>query len=569
MAKEVRTAPGITYCVTATQACTVELTMQNGTVITLASTDGAGQATFAGTGDVVVVSDDSAKVIPFLKASPAAVGGGSGNVQVGITEMRAVDSLPSSGEEKVLYLVPSDNPDTQNVRDEFIWVKGEGDVFGWEQIGSTAVDLSGYATTTALTTHEASTEAHKTSTDRAILNDLEHDTTRGLSVVHKDANGNVDGRVRVMVTAGGDTTLVTSGALTQQAKILPSMTATAYNAYTNPNTGTSYLFSGHTMSATELSPYGITEACVFIGEPTLPLRLRGTELTFNGASVSDRLLTDAQQRALAAVSTSTWGWFVEEDMITLSSGGKTLVKACSANGSNTTKGDGLELGADGEDVIITGASFTFNGVNVATTNDIPNVSSFVRETVVKALDNIVIDMLNASCPVGTVKPMLRDSAPDGWLLCDGSTIMQVDYPDLVEVLSGLPYNSETDTGFGGVPTPGGSAAACKLPDLRNRTLWGADGGLGSVIEAGVPDIQGTFTAFGGDTSLVSEAFQIESANNDVPFAGSTWKTSHLSFSAARSNSIYGNSDTVQPPAIAVNWFIRALPFAKYDVHLPE
>lgn len=52
------------------------------------------------------------------------------------------DSLPSPSEQysKKLYLIPSTNPETRNVKDEFICVKTE-DVWGWEQVGSTAITI--------------------------------------------------------------------------------------------------------------------------------------------------------------------------------------------------------------------------------------------------------------------------------------------------------------------------------------------------------------------------------------------------------------------------------------------
>lgn len=57
-------------------------------------------------------------------------------------------SLPAASEETMykIYLTPSANPDTQNVRDEFITIRSgsEGSyTYSWEQIGSTAIELSG------------------------------------------------------------------------------------------------------------------------------------------------------------------------------------------------------------------------------------------------------------------------------------------------------------------------------------------------------------------------------------------------------------------------------------------
>lgn len=57
-----------------------------------------------------------------------------------------VDSLPETGTEKVIYLVPSATSATNNVKDEYLWVDNK-----WELVGSTAVDLTNYWSKTDLT----------------------------------------------------------------------------------------------------------------------------------------------------------------------------------------------------------------------------------------------------------------------------------------------------------------------------------------------------------------------------------------------------------------------------------
>ena len=61
-------------------------------------------------------------------------------------EIIRVDELPDEGRTNVLYLVPSADPDSSNIYDEYIWVLQDDDSYGWEKIGSTKIDLSGYAT---------------------------------------------------------------------------------------------------------------------------------------------------------------------------------------------------------------------------------------------------------------------------------------------------------------------------------------------------------------------------------------------------------------------------------------
>ena len=49
-----------------------------------------------------------------------------------------------------IYLIPSADPQTQNVKDEYINL--DGTTAGWELIGSTAIDLTGYVTDSELST---------------------------------------------------------------------------------------------------------------------------------------------------------------------------------------------------------------------------------------------------------------------------------------------------------------------------------------------------------------------------------------------------------------------------------
>ena len=60
-------------------------------------------------------------------------------------DIRVVNSLPTENiSTTTIYLVPSSDPEQQNVKDEYINTTGTS--AGWEKIGSTAVDLSDYPT---------------------------------------------------------------------------------------------------------------------------------------------------------------------------------------------------------------------------------------------------------------------------------------------------------------------------------------------------------------------------------------------------------------------------------------
>ena len=100
---------------------------------------------------------------------------------------------------------------------------------------------------------------------------------------------------------------------------------------------------------------------------------------------------------------------------------------------------------------------------------------------------------------------------------------------------------------------GDKTSTFNVPDLQDRFLQGANGNLGTVKEAGLPNIVGTF-------GKVSDSFSdgaFYSNGTQGGWSGGSWPFGIIYFDASRSNSIYGKSDTVQPPAVCVNYIIKA------------
>ena len=62
-------------------------------------------------------------------------------------DVQVVQELPATGEAHTLYFVPSADPKTQNIYDEYLYANN-----AWEQVGSTAVDMSDYYTKTEIDT---------------------------------------------------------------------------------------------------------------------------------------------------------------------------------------------------------------------------------------------------------------------------------------------------------------------------------------------------------------------------------------------------------------------------------
>ena len=95
-----------------------------------------------------------------------------------------------------------------------------------------------------------------------------------------------------------------------------------------------------------------------------------------------------------------------------------------------------------------------------------------------------------------------------------------------------------------------------------RALWTGDGSNGnSTIEAGLPNVTGTFNASTRGDFRLSGAVYDTGTQCNWYFEGGNWhedkeKSSVFGLDASRSSTIYGKSSTVQPPAYVVNVWRR-------------
>ena len=164
----------------------------------------------------------------------------------------------------------------------------------------------------------------------------------------------------------------------------------------------------------------------------------------------------------------------------------------------------------------------------ATINVYKGNESFPRSTI--KLTRYSVEQKASGVPIGTVIAWASSKNPnDGtWLECNGQSCAA--YSELSAVLG-----------------------KTTVPDYRGRFLEG-NNVAGTVKEAGLPNITGSFIAvYYGNP--VSGAFKSE-------FGGHTKNRSDsdgqkISLDASLSSSIYGRSDTVQPPAVTVRYFIKA------------
>lgn len=145
-------------------------------------------------------------------------------------------------------------------------------------------------------------------------------------------------------------------------------------------------------------------------------------------------------------------------------------------------------------------------------------------------------------PVGALLPSFATSMT-GYLLCNGAAVSRTTYANLFSIIG---------TKFGA----GNGSTTFNLPDFRNKTLWGANDNLMAILAAGLPNITGTLSSNRYLFNEGSGAFGVEGGTANMPSAASKSGYHIFNFNASRSSSIYGKSTTVQPPAIAVNIFIK-------------
>lgn len=93
----------------------------------------------------------------------------------------------------------------------------------------------------------------------------------------------------------------------------------------------------------------------------------------------------------------------------------------------------------------------------------------------------------------------------------------------------------------------------QLPNFTTRTLWG--GTTAGYLNAGLPNLYGWFQGAGYNTSDCDKSL-FKKRGTRVKVANEGDEDNTYTFNANSYNAIYGNSATVQPPAIKVRVYTR-------------
>lgn len=146
-------------------------------------------------------------------------------------------------------------------------------------------------------------------------------------------------------------------------------------------------------------------------------------------------------------------------------------------------------------------------------------------------------------PTGTVIAFAANSAPSGFLLCNGAAVNRTTYADLFAAI-GTTYGA------------GDGSTTFALPNLTDKFIQGS-GTAGTSKAAGLPNITGNFTGGcnSGADSNANGAFAANGTSSEK-LNGGSWARTIVNFNASRSSGIYGKSSTVQPPALTMRYYIK-------------
>lgn len=135
------------------------------------------------------------------------------------------------------------------------------------------------------------------------------------------------------------------------------------------------------------------------------------------------------------------------------------------------------------------------------------IPSIYKEEIKQLIETLAVNAV----PSGFIGWFKRETAPEGWIVCDGTN---------------------------------------GTPNLIGRYPLGATSGIGSTVEAGLPNIKGHVSpsVHVDDTNFSGAMYREETTGSRVTTENMVTPRYAIRFDASRSNSIFGKSTTVTPPS---------------------
>lgn len=458
-------------------------------------------------------------------------------------KIQVVSVLPTTPEEFCIYLLPATNGNNGDVYDEYIFINSS-----WEKIGSTAIDLSGYALKSELHTHDNKTILDKFSVDEngTLLYDNNLIEGGGSNItISQQANNAIeqlqDGifvedfsdEINEINIKLGNIGLITDIENEELDHCIVSVGNNTSNFYTNetvlPVIPLSYVVSNNNMEYNSVD-YSITL------KANKTYYIQG-QIAAWGANINSGIgIYDAtNDKVLGIIGLKfnyTNGQFND------------TVANCVVKPTSDIKVQ-LKIAY----TAIT-ANFTLGGLSYITVCEVSG-SKTINNNINLDIDTISKDFTNIEdTPVGHILAHMGTTPPPHYLICDGAEYNIIDYKHLAEHIK-KDFGSYDYFGGDGVLT------FC-VPNSIGMFLKGNDTLIGAYQEAGLPNITANWksepsASANGAVWITSESGTLQA----VTSGGSS--DSRVHFDASRSNDIYGKSETVTPKNISVLYCIKYEP----------
>ena len=164
----------------------------------------------------------------------------------------------------------------------------------------------------------------------------------------------------------------------------------------------------------------------------------------------------------------------------------------------------------------------------------------------------IVDDTTDATPVGMVRASLY--LPSGYVLANGATVNRADYPRLVALADAQSLWTDDTAANLGLYGKGDGTTTMVLPNWVGRMAQFADT-AGGTMAAGLPNIEGMADGFkrqrNGTHATGALSNTVNYVDQNYQSTTSAIETGRILFDASLFNSIYGASETVQPPAINV------------------
>lgn len=167
------------------------------------------------------------------------------------------------------------------------------------------------------------------------------------------------------------------------------------------------------------------------------------------------------------------------------------------------------------------------------------------------LAKLAADVIASVTPTGSVNSYAGDTAPSGWLMCDGTPASRITYATLF-ALVGIRFGQ------------GDGTTTFNTPDLRGRFLRGVDGGSTRDPDAASRTAMNTGGATGSNVgSLQADDIALTDLRANIydgSYVGGGSPTSTITTTSNGSNTtaqIFGGSSETRPKNAYFNFIIKA------------